>query len=105
MLFFLLINFKMSTVVDILIFMSRKISCSAELSMNFLKPRAVHSFVHNTYVVLLHLIKLVRGHKARVSFNAKKMSKNYHEIPSLSRRGLNHVYLGKRIQTKYIHPE
>ena len=35
-LFFLLINVKMSTVVDILIFMSRKISCSAELSMNFL---------------------------------------------------------------------
>ena len=33
MLYFLLINVKMPTIVDILIFMSRKISCSAELSM------------------------------------------------------------------------
>ena len=33
MLFFLLINVKMPTLVGILIFMSRIISCSAELSM------------------------------------------------------------------------
>ena len=33
LLFFLHINVKMPTIVGILIFMSRKISCSAELSM------------------------------------------------------------------------
>ena len=36
MLFFLLINVKMSKIVGILTFMSRKISCSAEFSMIFI---------------------------------------------------------------------
>ena len=35
MLFFLLINVEMPTNVGILIFISRKMSCSAELSMEF----------------------------------------------------------------------
>ena len=40
MLFFLLINVKMPTIVSILTFMSRKFSCSVELSMKkVLQPR------------------------------------------------------------------
>ena len=41
MLFFLLINVRMPTIVGILTFMSEKKSCSAELSMKFLLPRAL----------------------------------------------------------------
>ena len=39
MLFFLLLNVKMPTIVGILTFMSRKISCSTELSMFFFTSR------------------------------------------------------------------
>ena len=38
MLFFMLMNVKMPTLVGILTFMGRKVPCSAELSMNFLTP-------------------------------------------------------------------
>ena len=41
MLFFLVINVKMPTIVGILTFISRKISCSAELSMIFITPGPV----------------------------------------------------------------
>ena len=60
MLFFLLINVKMPTVVGILTFMSRKILCSAELSMIFITsgPDISKYHVISNYVVETHFLVL-----------------------------------------------
>ena len=57
MLFFLLINVKMPTIVGILTFMSRKISCSTELSMKkVLQPRGQVSAL--ALALLVALLKI-----------------------------------------------
>ena len=51
MLFFLLINVKMSTIVDILIFRVGKFSCSVQLSMNiFLTSGPGFAYIHRNIV-------------------------------------------------------
>ena len=52
MLFFLLMNVKMPTIVGILTFMSRKILCSAELSMKFFITSGLGIMVHSDTMIL-----------------------------------------------------
>ena len=57
---FLLLNVKMPTIVDIFTFVSRKISCSAELSMKIRK--APHGSTSAWLQLLLENSKSQKGH-------------------------------------------
>ena len=57
MLLFLLINVKMPTIIGILTFMSRKKSCSAELSMIFLYPRGLYFCITDSQIDSYEYIK------------------------------------------------